>query len=333
MKEKSDRKMEKSVKVTLGVAVKEKKSRPFLVEVFTRLIKEKPMGVAGGVIVLLLFFVGILADVLAPYGMNEINLARRLEPPSAMFLIGTDNLGRDLLTRVIYGARISMIVGLATSALGVFVATLIGIVSGYFGGKTDIVIQRFVDAFMCFPALFFNLTVMAILGPGLVQVIFVLGILRGISSSRVVRGAVIGIKENVYIEAARTAGASPVRMLTRHVLPNVIAPVITIFTLSMGQNIISEASLSFLGFGVPPPMPSWGGMLSGAGRQYMADAPWLALWPGLALAVVVYGINMLGDAVRDITDPRLRGGLGRYEGGKGKKASKALESVKLDNSE
>jgi len=314
--------MEESVKDSLGVTVKVRKNRPLLVEVFLRLLKEKPMGVAGGVIVLILLSVGILADVLAPYGMNEIHLPRRLEPPSAMFLIGTDNLGRDLLTRIIYGARISMIVGLAASALDAFIATLIGIVSGYFGGKTDIAIQRFVDSFMCFPPLFFYLSVMALLGPGLGQVIFVLGVLRGIRSSRVIRGAVISVKENVYIEAARTVGAPPARMLTRHVLPNVMAPVIIIFTLAMGEMIVSEAALSFLGFGIPPPMPSWGGMLSGAGRQYMANAPWLALWPGFALAVVVYGINMLGDAVRDLLDPRLRGGLGRYEGGKGKKIPK-----------
>ena len=301
------------------VMVRERKRRPLLIEVFTRLIKEKPMGVAGGTIVLVLFFVGIFADVLAPYGFNDIHLAHRLEPPSGLFLIGTDNLGRDLMSRMIYGARISMIVGLAASSLDALGATLIGTISGYFGGKTDIVIQRFVDSFMCFPPLFFYLTVMALLGPGIVQVIFVLGVLRGIGSSRIIRGAVISIKENVYMEAAHAIGVPPMRTVFRHVLPNVFAPIIIIFSLAMGGMIIAEASMSFLGFGIPPPTPSWGGMLSTAGRRYMADAPWMALWPGFALSIVVYGINMLGDAIRDILDPRLRGGLGRYEGVKRKK--------------
>jgi peptide/nickel transport system permease protein len=189
---------------------------------------------------------------------------------------------------------------------------IIGLVSGFFGSKTDIIIQRFVDGWMCFPPMLIYLSVMALLGPGLWQVIFVLGITRGIRQSRIVRGAVIGIKENVYVEAARAIGASNMKILARHILPNVMAPIITILAVSCGYMILSEATLSFLGFGVPPPEPTWGGMLSGSGRQYMYHAPWLALWPGVALASVVYGLNMFGDAVRDILDPRMRGGLGRY---------------------
>ena len=153
---------------------------------------------------------------------------------------------------------------------------------------------------------------MSLLGPGLVQVIIVLGIARGIRSTRVVRSAVIGIRANVYVEAARAIGAPTKRILTKHILPNIMAPIIIVFSLSLGNMILYEAMLSFLGFGVPPPQPSWGGMLSGSGRQYMLLAPWMALWPGAALAVVVYGVNMFGDAVRDLLDPRLRGGLGRY---------------------
>jgi peptide/nickel transport system permease protein len=207
-----------------------------------------------------------------------------------------------------------MMVGVFGSSLDAIIATLIGIISGYLGGKTDIAIQRFVDAFMCFPSLVLYMSVMAILGPGLLQVILVLGVVGGIRSSRVIRAAVIGIKENIYVEAARALGAPADRILAKHILPNVMAPVLIIFTVAMGRMIISEASLSFLGFGIPPPMPSWGGMLSGSGRQYMLQAPWMVVWPGLSLAVVVYGINMLGDAVRDVLDPRLRGGLGRYGG-------------------
>jgi len=304
----------------------EPKRRSLPADFFIRLVKEKPLGTVGGVIVLLLLFTGIFADLLAPYGMNEIHLADRLTPPSAQYAMGTDDLGRDMLSRIIHGARISMYVGLGASALLTVVATIIGIISGFFGGKTDMTIQRFVDAWMCFPALVLYLTVMALLGPGLIQVILVLGIVTGIAMSRVVRGAVISIKANMYIEAATAIGCSTTRMLTRHILPNITAPIIIIFTTQCGYMIIGEATLSFLGFGIPPPTPSWGGMLSGAGRQYMYLAPWMALWPGLALAIAVYGLNMLGDAVRDILDPRLRGGLGRYGGAKVKKPSKGVQA-------
>ncbi len=291
---------------------KELKRHSFMVTLGIRLWKEKPLGVVGAAIVLVLFITGIFADFLAPYGMNEIILEVRLTPPSHEFILGGDQLGRDLFSRIIYGARISMFVGLGGAALEALVATLIGIVSGFFSGKVDLTAQRFVDAFMCFPPLFLYLTIMAVLGPGLVQVIVVLGTIQGIRQSRTVRSAAIAVKQNPYVEAARAIGASPVKILTRHILPNIMAPIIIIFTIGMGQMIVQEATLSFLGFGIPPPAPSWGGMLSRGGREYMYQAPWLALWPGLALSVAVYGINMLGDALRDLLDPRLRGGLGRY---------------------
>ncbi|MFH1487366.1 MAG: ABC transporter permease, partial [Pseudomonadota bacterium] len=286
------------------------------------LLREKPMGTMGGVIVVVLLFTGIFADRLAPFGMNETFLLDRLEPPSSRYYLGTDNLGRDMFSRIIYGARISMIVGLGGSGLAALVASFVGIVSGYVGGKTDIVVQRFVDSWMCFPPLFIYLSIMALLGPGLVQVILVLGMARGIGQSRVVRGAVIGIKENMYMEAAKANGCTIARILYKHVLPNVMAPIITIFAVGCGYLIIAEATLSFLGFGIPPPTPSWGGMLSGPGRQYMYNATWMAMWPGIALAVAVYGLNMFGDAIRDLLDPRLRGGLGRYSGVKSKRARK-----------
>ena len=299
-------------------ALDERKRHSLLVDLVIRLVREKPLGTIGGVIVLVLFLVGIFANFLAPYGFNEIQLSDRLSPPSGSHLMGADNLGRDLLSRIIFGARISMYVGMGASILATFGATMIGIISGWFGGKTDMVIQRFVDSIMCFPPLFILLTVMALLGPGLIQVILVLGILTWFGSSRIVRAAVIGIKMNVYLEAAKAIGAPPTKILARHILPNIMAPIIIMFTIGMGGFILAEATLSFLGFGIPPPTPSWGGMLSESGRRYMLLAPWMALWPGAALAIVVYGINMLGDAVRDILDPRLRGGLGRYGGVKRK---------------
>ena len=212
-----------------------------------------------------------------------------------------------MFSRIVYGARISVIVGLSAAALDTVVAAAIGIISGYIGGKLDLSVQRFVDAWMSFPGLVIILTIMAVLGPGIIQIIAVIGVSAGIRSSRVVRGATISVKENVYILAAHAIGCSTYRILTYHILPNVMAPIIIIFTIAVGGAILSEASLSFLGFGVPPPAPSWGSMLSREGRTYMLQAPWLSLWPGIALSIVVYGVNVLGDGLRDVLDPRLRG--------------------------
>ena len=299
----------------------EKRRHNLLAEVLTRLLREKPMGVVGGVIVLVMFLTGIFADVLAPQGFDETNVLLRLKPPgTAGFLLGTDGVGRDMLSRVIFGARISMIVGLTATAISVAEATVIGILCGWLGGKFDIVAQRFVDAWMSFPNLIILMTIMSLVGAGLWQLILVLGITGGLGGgTRVVRSAVLSIRENVYMQAATAVGCSTGRMLTRHVLPNIMAPIIIMFTIGMGGVILAEASLSFLGFGIPPPTPSWGGMLSGEGRARMQEAPWMVLWPGLALSIAVFGINMFGDALRDILDPRLRGGVGRYAGAKKKK--------------
>ncbi|MDD4875960.1 MAG: ABC transporter permease [Dehalococcoidales bacterium] len=297
------------------------KRRSFLVDVGVRLIREKPLGTIGGVIVLILLITGIFADFLAPFGMNEIHSDAFLSAPTSKYLLGADNLGRDLLSRIIFGARISVIVGLCATTISVIVSTFIGIMTGYLGGKVDLVVQRMVDAWMCFPGLIIMMVLITILGPGMWQVIIVLGLQYGIAGSRVVRGAVIGIKENVYVDAARAIGCSTPRILWQHILPNILAPIIILFTTRMPAVILVEASLSFLGFGIPPPAPSWGGMLSGAGRSYMFMAPWIAIWPGVALSIVVYGINMFGDAIRDIVDPRLRGGVGRYGTAKSRAAA------------
>ena len=325
-------------------AVAEQKPRGLLADLFIRLLKEKPLGTVGLVIVILLFFTGIFADLsyfgfpnlgLAPYGFNEINLAHRLDAPSVTHWLGADNLGRDMLSRVIFGARVSMYVGLGAILISVAEATFIGIICGYFGGKVDIIIQRFVDAWMCFPMLFILLTAMAVLS-GLMDpillMILVLGLASGIGSSRLIRSAVIAIKGNMYVQAATAIGSPAPRTLVRHILPNVMPPIIIMLSIGMGGVIMAEASLSFLGFGLPPPTPSWGGMLSGSGRTHMIRAPWMMIWPGLALALVVYGINMFGDAVRDLLDPRLRGGLGRFSGfakKRAKLAKKATQTLEL----
>ena len=290
----------------------ERKRRSGLVDVLIRLIKEKPLGTVGLVITMLLLFTGIFANFIAPHGMNVSNMQNILAHPSIHFWLGTDNLGRDLLSRVIFGARISVIVGLAATSLGTVISTFIGVVSGYFGGTLDLIVQRFVDAVICIPMLMLVMIVMSMVGPGMVQLIIVLGIYGGINTSRVIRSAVIGIKENVYLQASKAIGCSNTGILTRHILPNIMAPLIVGFTTYLPGVILTEASLSFLGYGIPPPAPSWGGMLSATGLEYMYLSPWMVVWPGLALTVTVYGVNIFGDALRDILDPRLRGGIGRY---------------------
>ena len=297
----------------------ESKRRTGPADFFIRLLKEKPLGIASGIIIVLLMLVAIFADVLAPYGYTKMHLEDRLQGASAQYLLGTDQLGRDLLSRLIVGARISLGVGLAATMLNVVVAVLIGGISGFLGGKVDLVVQRFIDAWMAFPGLLLLLTIMSIVGRGLPQIIVVLGVTGGIGASRVVRGAVIGIKENDYFLAARAVGTPTSQILSRHVLPNIMAPIIIIFSINIGGVIIAEASLSFLGYGLPPDIPSWGGMLSWDGRRYMEQALWLALWPGFALTITVYSLNMFGDALRDLLDPRLRGGEGSYDATKVKR--------------
>ena len=284
------------------------KRRSRLADFFIRLVREKPLGAVGAVIVLLLIFVGILSPLLATHDANKVHLRDRLAPPSREYLLGADGVGRDTFSRLIFAARVSVIVGLAGTSICIAVAIIIGVLSGFLGGKFDIVVQRFVDAWYSFPSLLVLLTVMSLVGRGLLQVIVVLGVILGIYSSRIVRSAVIGIKENDYFLAARAIGSPPTRTLMRHVLPNIMPPVIIIFSISIGDIILSEAGLSFLGYGLPAGTPSWGRMLSVEGRKYMEQAPVLALYPGLCLTIVVFGINVLGDAVRDLLDPRLRGG-------------------------
>ena len=298
--------LESSIHEVLGT-----KRRNTLLDLGIRLVKEKPLGTVGAVLTLIFFLTGIFADLLAPYGMNEIS-TKVLAPSSASNFLGTDHLGRDLFSRVVYGARISMIVGLSAAGLSIVVSLLIGVPSGYFGGKFDLIMQRFVDAWMFFPMLLLLMVLMSIVGYGMVPVIFMIAVGMGIPGSRIIRGAVMAAKENMYIHAAQSIGCSTGRIFIRHVLPNIMAPIITLFSIRVPNAILTEASLSFLGFGIPPPAPSWGSMLTGGERYNVFLAPWTVVWPGVALTVVVYGVNILGDAMRDLLDPSLRGGVGRY---------------------
>jgi len=249
----------------------------------------------------------VFAEMIAPYGYDETIRGARMRPPSAAHWLGTDNLSRDMWSRIVYGARVSITVGFATVGLAVLLATTVGVSSGYFGGAYDLVVQRVVDAWLSFPYLVIVLSVMAVLGPGLFNVVLSLAIIIAAVNSRVIRGATIAIAQGTYVEAARAVGCGHARIIVRHILPNVAATIIILATIALGAAILAESALSFLGFGVPPPYPAWGGMLSGSGRTYMFRAPWMAIWPGVAISLAVFGFNMLGDALRDVLDPRLRG--------------------------
>jgi peptide/nickel transport system permease protein len=273
-----------------------------------RLIKEKPLGAFGGVIVLGLLFCALFAPWIATNPYDQTNVRNRLKPPSSQFYFGTDNLGRDIFSRIVYGARVSVTVGFGAVSIGITLATIIGVGSSYFGGKSDVLVQRLVDAQMAIPGLLLLLNIMAVLGAGLLNIILALGVVSAAGSSRIIRSAALTVKENQFVEAARAIGASHLRIILYYILPNIMAPIIIITTVSLGFTILIESTLSFLGFGVPPPYPSWGEMLSGSGRSYMHKAPWMATWPGVAISLAVFGFNMLGDALRDLLDPRLRGG-------------------------
>jgi peptide/nickel transport system permease protein len=272
-----------------------------------RFVRRKPLGAIGAVIVIAMLVMAGFAEWIAPHGYDDSIRGARMKPPSAQHWLGTDNLSRDMWSRVVHGARVSVTVGFATIALAMLLATAVGVSSAYFGGAWDLIVQRVVDAWLSFPYLIIILSVMAVLGPGLLNVVLSLSVLIAATNSRVIRGATLGVMQHSYIEAALAMGAGHARLILRHVLPNIVATVIILATIGLGAVILAESALSFLGFGVPPPHPSWGSMLSGSGRTYMFRAPWMAVWPGVAISLAVFGFNMLGDALRDVLDPRLRG--------------------------
>lgn len=270
-----------------------------------RTARQNVLGGVGLAIVLLM----VLTAIFAPYISSYDPLAQSYAPfvkPGSEHWFGTDRYGRDIFARVVYGSRVSLQVGLGSVALGGAVGIVLGLVSGYFAGKIDTLIQSIVNIMLAFPTLVLALAIVTVLGASLANVIIAIAISIVPGLSRVVRGAVIGVKENDFILACHAVGASQIRIIARHILPNIAAPIIVILTAVIALAILAEAGLSYLGLGVPPPTPSWGQDLSGTARDYFTYAPWLAIFPGVAISLAVFGFNLLGDAIRDVMDPRLR---------------------------
>lgn len=310
-----------------------------------KLARQHPLGVIGLICVVLLVFCGVFADIIAPYDPDKINFAVKQDSPTLDHPFGTDRLGRDVLSRTIFGARISLLVGLVAVTVGVTLGATLGVVSGYFGKWVDALIQRCIDVLLAFPAVVLLLAIITVIGdedsalrkflandtpvpegeflgvPVFLDIFVIalgIGVAVGVGTARIVRGAVLSIKENVYIEAARAMGASDRRIMMRHILPNVVALIVVLGSVFLPIAILAEAAISFLGIGVPDPTPSWGADMTGSNRIDANNGIWWPVFfPGLALSLVVLGFNLLGDAFRDITDPRLRGSLGSGSGGGG----------------
>ncbi len=268
--------------------------------------RRKPLGAVAGIVVLVFIFLGIFGGALAPHRYDTINISERLEGPSSAHVFGTDEQGRDVFSRVLYGARVSIIIGFSVVLLSATMAGIIGISTGYFGGWFDLLFQRLIDIKIAFPGLIFLIFIVSVFGNAMIVLIVALALLFFAASSRVIRGATLSIKENAYVEAARVIGAGHARIMLRHMLPNIFPLIIISASTQISYVILIESSLSFLGFGVPPPHATWGGMLNAA-QQYMRHNPHLALFPGMAIVVTVYSFNMFGDALRDVLDPRMRG--------------------------
>lgn len=271
-------------------------------------LARNPAGMSGAIVIGGLIVIALLADLLAPFGYAD-QIAPRLQPPSGAYWFGTDELGRDVLSRVIHGARISLWVGLVSVGIAAAIGISLGVLAGYRGGHTDDLIMRIMDIVFAFPTLVLAITIVGFLGASLTNTMIAIGLVSSARFSRVARGPVLAVREQEYVQAARLLGADDWRIVLRHVLPNIMAPLLVQASLAFAGAVLTEASLSFLGLGAQPPIPSWGQMLQSA-RRILEAAPWTALAPGAAITITVLGFNQLGDGLRDVLDPRLRGRVG-----------------------
>jgi len=270
-----------------------------------RVMRQQPLGVFGAIVIIVLILVAIFADFVAPYDPTDIQF-KSIQSPNGTNFFGTDNLGRDIFSRVILGSRTSLEVGIIATVIGTVGGALVGLLSGYFGGVIDMVLQRIMDALLAFPLIILALIMVAVFGNSIEKLMMVVGIAIIPGVGRIMRGIVLSERQSLYVESARATGATWQRIMFRHILPNVAAPLIVIATSLLGGAVLVEAALSFLGLGTPPPTPSWGADLSGSASTYFRHAPWMVIFPGAALSLVVLGFNLLGDALRDVLDPRLR---------------------------
>jgi peptide/nickel transport system permease protein len=296
-----------AVEVRLSGAARERTSREGVFPALVRFCRKKPLGAAGAAIMLAIVLMAIFADLIQTHDPIATEAADTLARPSAAHWMGTDHLGRDIYSRIIHGARVSLMVGVGSTILASFFGGIIGLLSGYIGGKTDLIVQRLMDILQGLPLLVLALVMAAALGPSIQNVILAISIPIMPRAARVIRASVLSIREFQYVEAARALGVSHLRIAFRHILPNTVGPFIVLATAQLGSAILTEAALSFLGLGVPEPYPSWGRMLSVSAAEYAQKAPHLVLFPGIAISLAVFGSNLLGDALRDTLDPRLRG--------------------------
>ena len=276
----------------------------FFYQVFWARFRTNRFAITGGVVVIFLFLLSFLAPYITPYGPNDLDLFHVLMPPSSDHWFGTDDLGRDVLTRMIYGAGISLEVGFVAAGIAVIIGTIVGLVAGYYSGWVDNILMRFVDIMLCFPTFFLILAVIAFLGQSIWYIMIIIGLTGWMGVARLVRAEVLSIREREYVMAVRALGARDSRIIFRHILPNALSPVLVSATLGVAGAILTESALSFLGIGVPPPTPSWGNILT-SGKEYIEFAWWLTLYPGLAITVTVLAYYLLGEGIRDALDPRL----------------------------
>jgi peptide/nickel transport system permease protein len=273
-----------------------------------RAFVENPLNLVGLALVLIVVFGAVFAPVLTPYSPVESDLLNRLEPPSLDHPMGTDQLGRDVLTRILYGARVSLSIAISVVAITLLIGTTIGVIAGYAGGWIDEGLMRIVDILIAFPGILLALVIAGILGPSLVNIMIALAIVGWTTYTRIIRGSVLSVKNQEYIKAAQLMDVSRPRIILRHIVPNVITPVVVLATMDMAFVILGTAGLSFLGLGAQPPTPEWGTMLS-SGRKYLQTAWWIVTFPGLAIMITVFGFNLLGDGLRDVLDPRDMSGI------------------------